>query len=75
MTAPGTVFGFTEAQISDIGLTWGIGGFIVLMLVIIWKVAQESKAGKFGTFVLFFVLAFGIFGFLLKQVIQWLMKL
>ena len=71
----GTVFGLTEQQISEIGLTWGIGGFIALMLLIIWKVARESKAGRFGTFVLFFVLAFGIFGFVMKQVIQWLLDL
>jgi len=36
--------------------------FIALMLFIIWKLAIESKAGRFGTFVLFFVLAFGILG-------------
>ena len=69
----GTVFGLTEQQISELGLTWGVGAFIALMLFIIWKVARESKAGRFGTFVLFFVLAFGIFGFLMKQVIQWLL--
>jgi hypothetical protein len=66
-----TVFGLTEQQITEFGLTWGIGGFILLMLFIIYSVARESRAGRFGTFVLFFVLAFGIFGFLLKQVIQW----
>ena len=71
----GTVFGLTEQQISEFGLTWGVGAFILLMLYIIWKVARESKAGRFGTFVLFFVLAFGIFGFLMKQIIQWLLKL
>ncbi|MCU0950248.1 MAG: DUF2788 domain-containing protein [Burkholderiaceae bacterium] len=71
----GTVFGLTEAQISEIGMTWGIGGFIALMLFIIWKVARESKAGRLGTFILFFVLAFGIFGFAMKSVIQWLLKL
>jgi hypothetical protein len=71
----GTVFGLTEAQISELGLTWGLGGFIVLMLYIIWKIARESNAGKFGTFILFFVLAFGIAGFLMKQVIQWLLGL
>lgn len=70
-----TVFGLTEQQISEIGLTWGLGAFIALMLFIIWKVARESKAGRFGTFVLFFVLAFGIFGFAMKQVIQWLLGL
>lgn len=66
-----TVLGLTEEQITEIGLTWGIGGFILLMVFIIISVARESQAGRFGTFVLFFVLAFGIFGFLLKQVIQW----
>ncbi len=71
----GTVFGFTEAQISELGMTWGVGGFIALMLFIIWKVARESKAGRFGTFIMFFVLAFGIFGFVMKSVIQWWMGL
>jgi hypothetical protein len=71
----GTVFGLTEAQISEIGMTWGVGGFIALMLFIIWKVARESKAGRFGTFILFFVLAFGIFGFVMKSLIQWLLGL
>ena len=64
-------FGLTEEQIAQFGLTWGIGAFIALMLLIIYSVARESKAGRFGTFILFFVLAFGIFGFVMKQVIQW----
>ncbi|MCS7100178.1 MAG: DUF2788 domain-containing protein [Burkholderiaceae bacterium] len=66
------MFGLTEEQIAEFGLTWGVGGLIALMLFIIWNVARESKAGRFGTFVLFFVLAFGILGFAMKQVIQWL---
>ena len=70
-----TVFGLTEAQIANLGLTWGIGAFIALMLFIIWKVARDSNAGRFGTFILFFVLAFGIFGFLLKLMIQWILGL
>ena len=70
-----TVFGLTEAQIANLGLTWGIGAFITLMLFIIWKVARDSNAGRFGTFILFFVLAFGIFGFLLKLMIQWVLGL
>jgi hypothetical protein len=70
----GTLFGLTEERIAELGMTWGVGGFIALMLVIIWKLARESKAGKFGTFVLFFVLAFGILGFVAKSVIQWLLS-
>ena len=71
----GTVFGLTEQRIADIGLTWGIGGFIALMLLIIWNLARESKAGRLGTFILFFVLAFGILGFAMKSVLQWLLDL
>lgn len=63
----------TEEQVAQFGLTWGVGGLIALMLFIIWNVARESTAGRFGTFVLFFVLAFGILGFAAKQVIQWLL--
>jgi hypothetical protein len=70
----GTLFGLTEERIAELGMTWGVGGFIALMLVIIWKLARESKAGKFGTFVLFFVLAFGILGFVAKSVIQWILS-
>ena len=71
----GTVFGLTEAQIANLGLSWGIGAFIALMLFVIWKVARESNAGRFGTFILFFVLAFGIFGFLMKMVVQYLLDI
>ena len=69
------MFGLTEEQISQFGLTWGIAAFIGLMLFIIWDLARKSGAGKLGTFVLFFVLAFGILGFVAKQVIEWMMGL
>ena len=58
------IFGFTEAQISGFFLTYGVGAFILYMLFIIGQLAWESKAGRFGTFVLFL-------GFLAKVVIQW----
>ena len=65
------MFGMTEQQISQIGVTWGIGFMILFMLFIVWDLAKGSNAGKFGTFVLFFVLAFGMLGFVAKSVIQW----
>jgi hypothetical protein len=68
------MFGFTEAQISAFGLTFGIGGFILYMLFIIGQLAWESKAGKFGTFVLFMGLGFGMTGFLAKYIIQWVIE-
>jgi len=64
------MFGYTEAQIAEFGLTFGLGGFILYMLFIIGNLAKESKAGRFGTFVLFFVLAFGMLGFIAKAIIQ-----
>jgi hypothetical protein len=67
----GGLFGLTEAQVAEFGMTWGVGAFIAFMLFIIWKLARDSKAGRFGTFILFFVLAFGILGFIAKQIIQW----
>ncbi|MGE0358805.1 MAG: DUF2788 domain-containing protein [Burkholderiales bacterium] len=65
----------TEAQVAEFGMTWGVGGFILFMLFIIASLARESKAGRFGTFVLFFVLAFGMLGFVAKTVIQWVLGL
>ena len=54
------MFGLTEEQIAEFGLTFGLGGFMLFMLFIIWDLAKESKAGRLGTFVLFFVLSFGM---------------
>lgn len=67
------MFGLSEERIAEIGLTWGLGGFIAFMLFIIWDLARKSKAGKLGTFVLFFVLAFGMLGFIAKAIIQWML--
>ncbi|MDT3678081.1 MAG: DUF2788 domain-containing protein [Burkholderiaceae bacterium] len=64
------MFGYTEEQIAEFGVTFGIGGFILFMLFIIWQLARESKAGRTGTFVLFLVLALGMLGFVAKSVIQ-----
>ncbi len=68
------MFGFSEEQIAGFGLSVGVGAFMLYMLFIIGQLAWESKAGKFGTFVLFLALAFGMVGFVAKGVIQWLME-
>ena len=65
------MFGFTEDQISTFGLTFGIAGFMIYMLFIIGQLAWQSKAGKFGTFVIFLGLAFGMVGFVAKMCIEW----
>jgi hypothetical protein len=62
---------FTEEQVAWFGLTFGVAAFIGYMFFIIWQIARESKAGRFGTFVLFIVLGFGMIGFIAKGVIKW----
>ncbi|WP_294638950.1 DUF2788 domain-containing protein [uncultured Aquabacterium sp.] len=69
------MYGLTEEQIAQWGLTFGVGAFILYMMFIIVQLARESKAGKFGTFVLFLVLGFGVLGFVAKNVIAWLLNI
>ena len=67
------MFGFSEEQVSEFGVTFGLAAFIGYMLFIIWNLARKSNAGRLGTFVLFFVLAFGMLGFIAKTIIQMLL--
>ncbi|MBL8373270.1 DUF2788 domain-containing protein [Accumulibacter sp.] len=64
------MFGLTEEQISEFGMTFGIGAFMLFMLFIIGEIAWKSKAGKTGTLILFFVLSFGMLGFIAKTIIE-----
>jgi len=64
------MFGFTEEQVASFGMTFGLGAFMLYMLFIIGELAYRSKAGKVGTFALFFVLAFGMLGFVAKNIIE-----
>ena len=65
------MFGFSEEQIAWFGLTFGIGAFMLYMVFIIFQLARESKAGRFGTFVLFLALGFGLVGFVAKGIIKY----
>ena len=64
------MFGYTEEQVANFGMTFGLGAFMLYMLFIIGELAYRSKAGKAGTFALFFVLAFGMLGFVAKNIIE-----
>lgn len=66
-----TIFGYNEAQVAAFGMSVGVTAFILYMLFIVLNLARESKAGKFGTFILFLVLSFGMLGFISKSIIQW----
>jgi len=69
------MFGFSEEQIASFGLTFGLGAFMLYMLFIVGQLAWEAKAGKFGAFVIFLGLAFGMVGFVAKYLIQWVLDI
>ena len=64
------MFGFNEEQIAWFGLTVGVGAFMLYMLFIIGELAWKAKAGRAGTLTLFFVLAFGMVGFVAKAIFE-----
>lgn len=59
----------TESEFSDLALKIALPGLILLMGFIVWDLAKKSKAGRFGTIVLFGVLGLGVFGFIIKEVL------
>jgi hypothetical protein len=59
----------------EISLTVGISGLVLYMLFIIYKLGQESGAGKFGYFVLFFALGLGFVSLIAKVVIVEVMQI
>ena len=64
----------TISQFEEISLILGIGGLILYMIFILYKMAEESKAGKYGSFVIFMALGMGIVGFASKSVIKLLLE-
>jgi hypothetical protein len=62
----------TLQQFESISLYLGIGGLIAYMVFIMYRLAQESNAGRFGSFVIFGALGLGMAGFAAKSVIQFL---
>ena len=68
------MFGYSEEEIAQFGLTFGVGAFMLYMVFIILQLARESKAGKFGTFILLLALGFGLVGFVAKSVIKYFIE-
>ena len=45
-------------------------GLILFMGFIVYDLSKKSKAGKFGTFILFGALCLGVLGFLIKGILM-----
>ncbi|STZ76630.1 DUF2788 domain-containing protein [Bergeriella denitrificans] len=58
-----------EAVFADWALKICLTALIVFLGFIVWNLGKESKAGKFGMIMLFFVLGFGVFGFIFKNLL------
>lgn len=59
----------TFQQFESLSLYILVGGLIVFMGFIVWDLAKQSKAGRFGTAVLFIALFLGVVGFVVKTVL------
>ncbi|MEJ6002924.1 DUF2788 domain-containing protein [Paucibacter soli] len=68
------MFGYSEEQIAQFGLTFGVTAFMLYMVFIILQLARESRAGKFGTFILLLGLGFGLVGFAAKGLIKYFLS-
>lgn len=65
----------SEEVFASLSMYIGTTVLMLYMLFIIWRLAKESKAGRFGTFVLFLALATGMIGFIAKEIIQLFMDM
>lgn len=57
------------AEMEAIALNVGLLIFATFIFFIIYDLAKKSKAGRFGTFILFFALGLGLAAFLVKTVV------
>jgi hypothetical protein len=53
----------------EYSLILGIGGLILYMLFIIYKLGEESRAGRYGFIILFVGLGLGFVGVIAKSVL------
>lgn len=56
-------------QFEALAMPLMIFALVAFMGYIVWDLAKKSKAGRYGTMVLFFALGLGVAGFVIKAVI------
>ena len=50
-----------------------VGGLILYMFFIMYRLARGSNAGRLGTFAIFLTLGLGVLGFVIKEILTvWL---
>ncbi|WP_372873724.1 DUF2788 domain-containing protein [Pseudomonas sp.] len=53
----------------ELMMTVLVGGLVLFMGFIVWDLAKKSKAGRFGSMILFLALGLGVLGFVIKTVV------
>ncbi|MGH8435289.1 MAG: DUF2788 domain-containing protein [Pseudomonas sp.] len=46
-----------------------VGGLVAFMAFIVWDLAKKSKAGRYGSMILFLALGLGVLGFVIKTLV------
>ena len=64
------MLGLTRAPIPHDEVALGLAVLIGGLIFLVWQLSRRSQAERFGAFVLFFVLAFGMLGFIAKSLLQ-----
>lgn len=61
-------------QLEAIAMPILIGGLVLFMGYIVWDLAKKSKAGRFGTLILFFALGLGVVAFVIKEIVVYMIE-
>ena len=57
-----------------ISLVVGVGGLMLYMVYVMYRLAKDSGAGRFGAVMIFLSLGLGLVGFVTKSIIQLAME-
>ncbi|AYF88539.1 DUF2788 domain-containing protein [Pseudomonas sp. BN414] len=56
-------------KFEELMMTAMIAVLVAFMAFIVWDLAKKSKAGRFGTMILFLALGLGVLGFVIKTLV------
>ena len=64
----------SEAEFATWAVRLGVGGLVAFMFFIVFQLAHESKAGKYGLMVMMIALMMGVVGFGIKLAVELILK-
>jgi len=68
------ILGLTLQQFEALSLNLGIGSLMLYMAFIIYRLARESSAGRFGTLIIALSLGLGLVGYIAKTIIPFTLE-